>query len=85
VDFVDSTLESQWRDAVKTASARNVSGDSIGFGVGKFGLFATNGAEAPVHLCEMKCENADAARSLTEDARSAGMAFGGTELFHSGI
>jgi hypothetical protein len=60
-------------------------GASITFGVGKLGLFATDGAEAPVHICEMKCEDANAAHQLTEEARSAGLNKGSGQSFHSGI
>jgi hypothetical protein len=62
-------------------------GESITFGVGKLGLFATNGAEAPVHNCQMKCGDADAAHELTAEARAAGLRSGGghQQPFHSGI
>jgi hypothetical protein len=60
-------------------------GASITFGVGKLGLFATDGAEAPVHICEMKCEDANAARQLTAEARAAGLNTGSAQSFHSGI
>jgi hypothetical protein len=61
------------------------SGSSITFGVNWLGLFASNGAEAPVHICQMKCETAEAARQLTTEARAAGLATGGAPPFHSGI
>jgi hypothetical protein len=60
-------------------------GASITFGVGKLGLFATDGAEAPIHNCEMKCENADAAQQLTAEARAAGLNTGSGQSFHGGI
>ena len=66
-------------------TAWHASGASITFGVGKLGLFATNGAEAPVHNCEMKCEDANAAQQLTAEARAAGLKTGGGQSFHSGI
>jgi hypothetical protein len=61
------------------------SGDSITFGVGKIGVSATNGAEAPIHLCQMACDDADAAQRLTEEARAAGLRSGGGQPFHSGL
>jgi hypothetical protein len=60
-------------------------GSSITFGVRKLGLFATDGAEAPVHICEMKCEDANAAQRLTAEARAAGLSAGSGQSFHSGI
>jgi hypothetical protein len=66
-------------------TAWHTAGASITFGVGKLGLFATNGAEAPVHNCEMKCEDADAAQQLTAEARAAGLKTGEGQSFHSGI
>jgi hypothetical protein len=60
-------------------------GASITFGVSKLGLFATNGAEAPVHICEMHCADAEAAQQLTTVARAAGLTTGGGQPFHSGI
>jgi hypothetical protein len=66
-------------------TAWHAAGASITFGVGKLGLFATNGAEAPVHNCEMKCEDADAAQQLTAEARAAGLRTGSGQSFHSGI
>ncbi len=60
-------------------------GASVTFGVKKLGLFATDGAEAPVHICEMKCEDANAAQQLTAEARSAGLKTGRGQSFHSGI
>jgi hypothetical protein len=63
----------------------DVNGPSIAFGVGSQGLFATNGAEAPNHICQMECENADAARQLTEQARVVGLRTGSGPAFHSGI
>jgi hypothetical protein len=62
-----------------------VAGASITFGVGKMGLIATNGAEAPIHNCQMKCEDAVAAQQLTEEARTAGLRTGSSQSFHSGI
>jgi hypothetical protein len=59
--------------------------ESITFGVGQIGLFATNGAEAPVHNCELKCENATTAEQLTAEGRAAGLRIGGGQPFHSGI
>jgi hypothetical protein len=48
----------------------HANGASVAFGVGRrLGLFATNGAEAPVHSCEMKCEVDNAAQQLTAGAR----------------
>ncbi len=72
-------------DPLAEITAWRAAGASINFGVGKIGLFATNGAEAPVHNCEMKCEDADAARRLTEEARAAGLNMGSGRTFHSGI
>jgi hypothetical protein len=66
-------------------SSWRANGSSITFGVSRLGLFASNGAEAPVHICEMKCENAEAAQQLTVEARAAGLATGGAQPFHSGI
>jgi hypothetical protein len=66
-------------------TAWHASGESISFGVGKLGLFATNGAEAPVHSCEMKCKDGNAAQQLTAEARVAGLRTGGGQPFHSGI
>jgi hypothetical protein len=66
-------------------SSWRATGATIAFGVGKLGLFATNSAEAPVHICEMKCADANAARQLAADARAAGLATGGGQPFHSGI
>lgn len=66
-------------------TAWRAAGASITFGVGKLGLFATDGAEAPVHNCEMKCEDDNAARRLTEDARAGGLNTGSGQSFHSGI
>jgi hypothetical protein len=63
----------------------HAAGASITFGVGHLGLFATDGAEAPVHNCEMKCEDANAAQQLTAEARAAGLKTGGGQSFHSGI
>jgi hypothetical protein len=60
-------------------------GDSVTFGVGKLGLFATNGAEVAVHNCQVKCDDADAARRLTEEARSAGLSCEYEPPMHSGI
>jgi len=60
-------------------------GASLTFGVGKLGLFATDGAEAPVHICEMTCEDANAAHQLTAEARAGGLHTGTTQSFHSGI
>jgi hypothetical protein len=60
-------------------------GDSIIFGVGKLGLFATNGAEAAIHNCQVKCGDAAAARKLTEEARSAGLSCENGPPMHSGI
>jgi hypothetical protein len=66
-------------------TAWHASGASITFGVGELGLFATNGAQAPVHNCEMKCQDANAAEQLTAEARAAGLKTGGGQSFHSGI
>ena len=66
-------------------SSWGASGSSITLGVSKLGLFASNGAEAPVHICEMKCENAEAAQRLTTEARAAGLTTRGGQPFHSGI
>jgi hypothetical protein len=66
-------------------TAWHASGASISFGVGKLGLFATDGAEAPIHNCQMKCEDANAAQQLTAEARAAGLKTGGGQSFHSGI
>lgn len=60
-------------------------GASITFSVSKLGLFATNGAEAPVHICELQCADAQAAQQLTTEARAAGLSTGGGQPFHSGI
>ena len=60
-------------------TAWHASGSSITFGVGKLGLFATDGAEAPVHNCEMKCEDANAAQQLTAEARAAWFPEGDSE------
>jgi hypothetical protein len=61
-------------------------GTSIGFGVGNLGVFATNGAESPNHICQMQCVDADAARKLTEEARAGGMQRGKPPRpYHSGI
>jgi hypothetical protein len=59
-------------------------GKSIAFGVGKLGLFATNGAEAAIHNCQMKCGDADSARRLTDEARSAGLSRDNGPQKHSG-
>jgi hypothetical protein len=61
------------------------SGESVTFGAGNRGGFATNGAEAPIHLCQMACDDADAAQRLTEEARAAGLRSGGGQPFHSGL
>lgn len=53
--------------------------------LGILAFFATNGAEAPNHICEMKCADANAARDLTAEARSAGLTIGIDKHFHSGI
>jgi hypothetical protein len=66
-------------------SSWKATGSSITFGVSRLGLFATNGAEAPVHICEMKCEDAKAAQQLTSEARAAGLTTRGSQAFHSGI
>jgi hypothetical protein len=66
-------------------SSWHTTGNAVGFGVGKIGLFATNGAEAPIHVCEMKCDDADAARQLSADAMAAGLSTGSAQPFHSGI
>jgi hypothetical protein len=66
-------------------SSWRTTGSSIGFGVGAIGLFATNGAEASVHVCEMRCDDADAARQLSADAQAAGLSTGSDKPFHSGI
>jgi len=66
-------------------SSWQAKGASITFGVSKLGLFATNGAEAPIHICEMKCRDANAAQQLTTEARASGLATGGGRSFHSGI
>ena len=60
-------------------------GDSIIFGVGKLGLFATNGAEAAIHNCQVKCDDAAAARKLTEAACTSVLACDDVPPIHSGI
>jgi hypothetical protein len=71
--------------ALADITSWHTTGQSIGFGVGNLGLFATNGAEAPNHICEMKCADSAAARGLTAEARSAGLTVGIDKPFHSGI
>jgi hypothetical protein len=63
----------------------HATGESIGIGVGKLGLFATNGADAPIHICQMKCEDANAAAQLTKVAKAAGLLIGREQHFHGGI
>jgi hypothetical protein len=71
--------------ALADITAWRATGESVTFGVGRIGLFATNGAEAPVHNCSMKCEDGNTAQQLTAQARDAGLAGGGGRPFHSGI
>jgi hypothetical protein len=71
--------------ALRDISAWGTDGGAITFGVGRIGLFAANGAEAPVHSCQMKCDDAAAARRLTEEAVAAGLKTGTDRPFHSGI
>jgi hypothetical protein len=63
----------------------HITGALLEFSVGSIGLFATNGAEAPVHQGRARLASEDDARSLTQDARDGGLNPPKQPPRHSGV
>jgi hypothetical protein len=50
-----------------------VTGSKIEFTAGSIGMIATNGANAPLHICGFRCADPQSASQLTDEALAGGL------------
>lgn len=86
-DGIVGHLEPKEKRSYDLAAIRawRITGTLLEFTVGSIGLFATNGAEAPVHQGRARFSSEQDAQALTNEAQEAGMTPPKQPPRHSGI